>query len=211
MIPRYRSSVQSQTRPLIDHTIRTTVLVCIVLYLSHICATCSAADISALTATTSSSLPSICTNPQRGNCSFYDVCLESRYHCGPSGYPLGLGQKYCLAFAANLAKFSPRGQVWVLDTMQCLERALVPEAEGAPQAVNITTCDQLEKYALSTHPACYIDNGLCTLPPSDWEELLKVIGIKTAFGSWGVVETEAKTAKGCGELYLFLLKQGLTR
>ena len=124
-------------------------------------------------------------------------------------YPLGSGTKYCLAFSANLDKFSPRGQEWVLDTMQCLQRALVPEAEGAPQAANITTCAELDDYALSTHPACYIDNGFCELPVSDWEELVRIIGLKTAFGSWEAIKTEAEVGKGCEELYQFLLSKGL--
>ena len=97
----------------------------------------------------------------------------------------------------------------MLDTMQCLQRALVPEAEGAPQAASLATCAELEDYAFSTHPACYIDNGFCELPGSDWQELVRVIGIKTALGSWEAIMTEAKIGKDCGELYLFLLSQGL--
>ena len=209
MIPKYRAPVSS-VRPLTNYSIKATLLVCSALYLSHVCLAYSAPELLALAArTTYSSLPYICTSPPRGSCSFYQACLESRYHCGSSGYPLGLGRKYCLAFSANLDKFSPRGQEWVLDTMQCLQRALVPEAEGAPQAANIATCAELENYAFSTHPACYIDNGLCQLPVSDWEELVRIVGMKTAFGSWEAIKAEAKVGVGCGELYLFLLSQGL--
>jgi hypothetical protein len=93
----------------------------------------------------------------------------------------------------------------VLDTMQCLQRALVPEVEGA--AVNNTTCTELEDYALSTHPACYIDNGFCELPVSDLEQVVRIVGLKTAFGSWETIKTEATIGKGCGKLYLFLVTQ----
>ena len=68
----------------------------------------------------------------------------------------------------------------MLDTMQCLQRALVPEAEGTPQAANIATCAELEDYTFSTHPACYIDNGFCELPVSDWEEVVRIVGLKAA-------------------------------
>jgi hypothetical protein len=117
-------------------------------------------------------------------------------------YPLGSGKKYRLAFSANLEKFSPRGQEWVLDTMQCLQCALVPEAEGAPQAAHIATCAELEDYALSMHPACHIDNGFCELPVSDWGELVRIVGLKIALGSWEVIKTAAEVGMGCGELYL---------
>ena len=206
MIPRYRGPVSSSIPPLINYSIRATLLVCSAPYLSHICLACSAPELLALAArTTCSTLPSICTSPPRGSCSFYPACLESRYHCGPSGYPLGFGKKFCLAFSANLDKFSPRGQEWVLDTMQCLQRALVPEVE---ERANIATCAELKDYAFSTHPTCYIDNGFCELPDSDWEEVVKIVGMRTALGSWRSIKTEAEVGVGCGESY-FLLSQEL--
>ncbi|KAF8336221.1 hypothetical protein F5887DRAFT_987718 [Amanita rubescens] len=145
-------------------TTRTTFLLCFMMYLSHFCMTCSpTAHISSLTVA--------------HHCSFYEVYLEPRYHCGPTDYPLGFGKKYCLAFAANQDKFTPRGREWILDTMQCLQEALIPEAQGISE---IMTCEQLDDYAFSTHPKCYIDNGFCTLPPSDWEEVVKIIEAEMA-------------------------------
>lgn len=176
------------------------------MYLVHFCMTCSLTNVSSLTARTSSTLPFVYTCPPRGSCSFYEVYLESRYRCGPTDYPLGFGKKYCLAFAANQDKFTPQGREWMLNTMQCLQEALFPEAEGTS---DITTCEQLENYAFSTHPKCYIDNGFCTLPPSDWEKVVEIVGFTTMFGSWNAIKTEAETAAGCGSLYLFLFSQGL--
>jgi len=54
----------------------------------------------------------LCSNPVRGQCSFYEDCLEARYHCGPDGYPLGYGKKYCNKFIATIDKFSPEAQVY---------------------------------------------------------------------------------------------------
>ncbi len=90
--------------------------------------------------------------------------------------------------------------------MQCLQEALVSEAEGISE---ITTCEQLDDYAFSTHPKCFIDNGICTLPPSDLEEVVKIIGIKTMLGSWNAIKVEAETTAGCWALYLFLVSQGV--
>ena len=33
-----------------------------------------------------------------GNCDFYTQCVESRFQCGNSGYPLGYGDRYCRKF-----------------------------------------------------------------------------------------------------------------
>ena len=30
------------------------------------------------------------------DCSFYTDCLEAKFDCGPDGYPIGYGDKYCL-------------------------------------------------------------------------------------------------------------------
>lgn len=34
----------------------------------------------------------------KGICSFYPQCVESRFPCGPNGYALGYGNKYCKIF-----------------------------------------------------------------------------------------------------------------
>lgn len=85
-----------------------------------------------------SAIPAICTDPQRDNCSFYPVCVESRYHCGPSGYPIGYGLRYCEKFREERDKLSAEGQDWMLNTMLCLQRKLIPYAVGGSQN---TTCE----------------------------------------------------------------------
>lgn len=32
-----------------------------------------------------------CSDPKPNTCNFYSDCLESRFHCGSSGYPIGYG------------------------------------------------------------------------------------------------------------------------
>lgn len=41
-----------------------------------------------------------------GNCSFYSMCVEKRVPCGPNGYALGYGGKYCIKFTENADEFS---------------------------------------------------------------------------------------------------------
>jgi hypothetical protein len=82
-----------------------------------------------------------CSNPVRDTCSFYADCIEPRYHCGPTGYPLNYGKPYCQKFTAAKSKLSAQGKQWVSDTMLCLQTALVPEALGQPTAAK--TCSAL--------------------------------------------------------------------
>ena len=41
-----------------------------------------------------------CSNPVTEaeipeDCSFYQTCIEDTFGCGPKGYPIGYGYKYC--------------------------------------------------------------------------------------------------------------------
>jgi hypothetical protein len=77
-------------------------------------------------------------------------------------------------------KMSPEGQVWVTDTMLCLQRALVPYGKGREP----TTCEAVKEYAFGTHPSCYINSGVFTLPPSDWPINVNTVGLLDLFSSW---------------------------
>lgn len=92
----------------------------------------------------------------------------------------------------------------MLKAVLCLQRKLVPYAvDGGPQetetGTGTTTCDALKEYALSTHPGCYIESGVCTLPPSDGVAIVDIIGIE-AFGDLDVLKAAIETAAGCLEL-----------
>ncbi|KAF7289358.1 hypothetical protein MIND_01398100 [Mycena indigotica] len=146
-----------------------------------------------------------CASPPPDTCSFYADCLESRYHCGPSGYPLGYGQYYCTKFQAARSTLSPAGQKWMLATLHCLQLALVDDALGRPNATS--TCQQLEDKAFASHAGCYVDNGVCKLPPSDWEAIIKIVDITTLFDSWDAFKATLTAGTECLEMWLFLGKR----
>ncbi|KIM39491.1 hypothetical protein M413DRAFT_192033 [Hebeloma cylindrosporum] len=150
----------------------------------------------------------LCSNPIRGQCSFYEDCLETRYHCGAGGYPLGYGKKFCNKFNAAKDKFSEKGQKWMLDTMECLQRALVPEATEpiGTEVKGGSLCDKLRSKAFDSHAECYIQSGVCTLAVKDWLEIIEIIDLKTLFGSWEALKEALQAATGCLELYLFFLE-----
>ncbi|PPQ79092.1 hypothetical protein CVT26_004052 [Gymnopilus dilepis] len=151
----------------------------------------------------------LCANPPRGHCEFYRACLESKFHCGPDGYPLGYGEKFCQKFQADQAELSTAGREWMLDTMQCLQRALVPEAESPTGADQAKSCDDLKEKAFASHAPCYIDNGLCTLSPVDWEHIVAIIGLQTLLGSWDALKETLEAAEGCLYFYAFLVASKL--
>jgi hypothetical protein len=152
--------------------------------------------------------PAECSAPIRDSCDFYLQCLEDRnYDCGITGYPLGYGQLYCQKFvSAAKPHLSAAGQTWMSNTMLCLQKALVPEATGAPNAVN--GCDALKDKAFGTHAKCYVDNGLCFLPPTDWLVILRTLGFKTMFASLDAVKA---TFGASGECAYSLVTSGLRK
>ena len=108
--------------------------------------------------------PATCPNPSAEaavpkDCSFYQDCVEATFECGPKGYPIGYGYKYCERFLEQESEFSPEGQAWINGTLTCLKAALVPSVEK-PDGV---TCDQVKTIAFDSHVQCYIDNGFCEL------------------------------------------------
>ena len=105
-----------------------------------------------------------CPNPAAeaavpSDCAFYTDCLESTFMCGPDGYPLGYGDKYCERFLDNKHYFTEEGQAWIDGTLVCLKEALVETVEE-PDGID---CEQVKKTAFASHVDCYINNGFCEL------------------------------------------------
>jgi len=86
--------------------------------------------------------------------------------------------------------------------MQCLQKALVPDAIGTSTSV---TCDSIRQKAFGTHAGCYVGSGLCTLPPSDWLAIVHIVQFKTLFDSWDAFLATLKTGEVCLGFYLFAL------
>lgn len=60
----------------------------------------------------------------RGDCSFYDVCIEAVLECGSRGYVKGYGDKYCQRFVDSHYKSSFNQKVIVADTCIVLQHIL---------------------------------------------------------------------------------------
>lgn len=89
--------------------------------------------------------------------------------------------------------------------MQCLQDYLVPYATYA----NSIGCDKLKDEAFASHPDCYVDSGVCTLPPADWARIVGTVSPKDMFGSANALKAVLQTAEGCKEFYKWLIEQGI--
>ncbi|EFR05121.1 hypothetical protein MGYG_08130 [Nannizzia gypsea CBS 118893] len=137
-----------------------------------------------------------------GGICFYSNCLEQKVPCGPDGYALAYGDHYCNRFSAASPQLSTGGQEWVTKTMLCLQRKLVSVATGEDEQ----TCSAVKEFAFSTHPECYIEGGVCLLPPSDWLTIVDTVGFMELFDSIDALAATLRTVKGCLDFYLWLIR-----
>jgi len=126
-----------------------------------------------------------CRHPKPGGCDFYRSCVEDKFQCGPDGYALGYGEKYCQRFRALEAEdLSSKGLAWRDYTLNCLEQGL---ADLLFSSSNVNTCSDLKTFAFKSHVACYTskDHSVCDLSVSDWAEIISTVDFKDALSDEG--------------------------
>ena len=104
-------------------------------------------------------------------CDYY-LCREAAapVACGPDGYYLGFGHAYCLRYLeVTASRVSAAGQRFLHDVRPCLMN--VAEAEIPTTA----SCADAEQAGFASHPRCYLMNGFCDLPLTDWLWILATI------------------------------------
>jgi len=140
-----------------------------------------------------SNLSQNCLVPSGVDCSWYSDCLEAKYNCGDTGYPIGYGEKFCNLFQQNYQSFSSQGQAWINAVRKCLQVTLVPVLQTSAASL---TCYQLKTKAFDSHVPCYISPApgisVCNLRCGEFVNLFNVI--KSSFVS-DLVETAKEAAK----------------
>src|SRR5690349_15509568 len=58
-----------------------------------------------------------------GACDYYR-CREAQQSCGPRGYFLGFGDRYCRDYVTESVSFTPAGQEWLRRVRACLQQEL---------------------------------------------------------------------------------------
>lgn len=135
-----------------------------------------------------------CT-PSSESCDFYQ-CLESEYHCGPTGYPISYGYKYCEAYASSSSKFSSKGQAWISKTRLCLQQALIKDDTCK------SSCTAVYNDAFESHTLCYIKSGVCGLTFHDYKAIFETVG--DGLRTIQAMVQSVETATGCAGLKVFI-------
>lgn len=116
--------------------------------------------------------PVSCISPTGESCDWYSTC-ENVYgptNCtGRDNYAVNYGEKYCKKYNATYHLFSEEGKIWIGEVSKCLQEALVPTLDAG------LTCQQVKDIAFKSHPGCYVNSGLCSLPFSDWLKILYTV------------------------------------
>jgi len=99
----------------------------------------------------------------------------------------------------------------MLDTMHCLQLALVPEATGSGLTPITRACSELEEKAFKSHAPCYLDNGVCELGFDDWRAIVEIVDLRTLFESFDALKASVEVVFGCAEFAAFVLLKGLFR
>ena len=105
--------------------------------------------------------------PEQNSCDFYQ-CREGRHQCGDDGYYLGFGYKYCQEYIELTPTFKPETQRWMADVRLCLQEELAALSENR-------MCKDAMNFAFDSHSKCYMEAGVCSLPLSEFYQVLKVI------------------------------------
>jgi hypothetical protein len=125
---------------------------------------------------------------------FYE-CAEATARCGPDGYLLGYGARYARRFYRETrARMTRRGQQWIDDVLVCLQRDLRASIDSG------TSCPDIRTIAFDTHPACYVENGFCTLSPWDVAQVVWSIDSSDLVGR-DAARQVVTTALDCGDQY----------
>jgi hypothetical protein len=119
---------------------------------------------------------------EESTCLQYHVLDEQILSCGPQGYALGFGARYCDRFSAlGISDLSAQGLAWRDATRACLLEDFTAIATDSEEP----TCRDLKIRAFQSHPPCYTDPlgqrggqnriSFCKLEPRDVLRVLQVV------------------------------------
>lgn len=130
--------------------------------------------------------PASCV-PNVESCSYY-LCAEQRHTCGPRGYALGFGFRFCRVFLESQESYSPQAHQWLKDVRVCLMNAL-------ENTTSEKTCGDIRRKAFHQHIDCYMSTGFCDI--QNQEKLRIVWGLRQSFLQKSVIQDAYAVAKLC--------------
>lgn len=147
-----------------------------------------------------------CSKPVANTCTFYSKCLEPVVHCNATGWPIDYAAKACETFTSTKVsdELSKGGKAWVTASQLCVQKEMVPYALREKK----TTCTNLKDIALdSINPACYVNNGMCNLPESDWNVIFNAFDWRKLYTNEPdfVKPMESMTGDECDDLWTWFI------
>lgn len=97
--------------------------------------------------------------PNVDSCGFY-LCEEKIHQCGPHGYPIGFGFKFCQIFLNSEQNYSQPAHEWLRRVRVCL----MNDFERPNDTRN---CGQIKSDSFGSHVGCYVQTGFCELNAFD--------------------------------------------
>ncbi|TKR62039.1 hypothetical protein L596_026052 [Steinernema carpocapsae] len=109
------------------------------------------------------------------SCNYYE-CAEKKLQCGPLGYPIGFGRRFCLYYKQPelTANFTTKG----FDSFSCIRECLIEETKKLVDSAttlpyNAEECDEFNRTQyVKVHPVCYKICDFCNLALNDIGEAL---------------------------------------
>lgn len=104
--------------------------------------------------------------PNVNSCGFY-LCQEKKYSCGPKGYQLGFGFKFCQIYLDSEQNYSPAAYQWLRRVRVCLMQQYAQVESHSTQR----SCGEIKADSFHSHVGCYVDTGFCELSGLDYIQI----------------------------------------
>jgi len=101
--------------------------------------------------------------PNVNSCGFY-LCQEKHHQCGPKGYPIGFGFKFCQIYLNGEKSYSPKAHEWLRKVRICLMEKF---NETEKETNGVRTCGAIKSDSFHSHVGCYVKTGFCELSLKD--------------------------------------------
>ncbi|KAH7726067.1 Protein W01A8.8 [Aphelenchoides avenae] len=137
--------------------------------------------------------------PSCWGCNAYK-CIEDKKQCGPEGYLLGYGLKYCNRFFESdvYDRYDVAGKAFISCTKNCLIGKIYENLQKDPSG----TCDALKEFAFKSHVDCYTGCGFCDMCKTNKAALLHTYDLGDFFSKQALDQVYS-VAKTCGAFPCF--------
>lgn len=130
--------------------------------------------------------------PNVDSCGFY-LCQEKIHNCGPKGYPVGFGFKFCQIYLDRENHYSPAAHAWLRRVRVCLMEEFAKTDLEHPGR----TCSAVKSDGFGSHAGCYVKTGFCELSGVDYIQIFWAM--KSSVIHAEIFKDARSVAKACAQ------------